>query len=182
MSTSPLRGTSHTTKAAQADSRDLISRSILGMWVDATSYDDASWCVVRWAREGRSVYVCVATVHMIMETVDSVAFRQIVKGADLVTPDGRPLVWALRSLGVKGASQVRGTDLTAHVVERAAREGTPIRLSSPHGRYAGRIFRAPIKPGNLEVHWPEGNVLLGRDIDPESMEPDYNAMVTIETM
>jgi hypothetical protein len=39
---------------------------------------------------------------------------------------------------------------------------------------------APIKPGNLEVHWPEGNVLLGNTIDPDSLEPDYNAVVTIE--
>lgn len=98
------------------------------MRVDATSYDDASRRVLRWAGEGRSAYVCVATVHMVMESYDSASFRKIVNGAELVTPDGRPLVWALSSLGVKGASQVRGTDLTAHVVERAAREGVPIGL------------------------------------------------------
>ena len=47
--------------------------------------------------------------------------------------------------------------------------------------YRGRLQAAPITPGNLEVHWPEGNVLLSaRRIDPESMEPDYNAVVTIE--
>jgi N-acetylglucosaminyldiphosphoundecaprenol N-acetyl-beta-D-mannosaminyltransferase len=34
----------------------------------------------------------------------------------------------LRSLGVRDATQVRGTDLTTHVVERAAREGIPIGL------------------------------------------------------
>jgi molybdopterin-dependent oxidoreductase alpha subunit len=59
-------------------------------------------------------------------------------------------------------------------------EGTPIRLTSPQGAYEGRVFCAPIKPGNLEVHWPEGNVLLGPEIDPDSMEPDFNAVVTIE--
>jgi predicted molibdopterin-dependent oxidoreductase YjgC len=59
-------------------------------------------------------------------------------------------------------------------------EGTTIRLASAYGRYEGRVFRAPMKAGNLEVHWPEGNVLLGPEIDPDSMEPDYNAVVTIE--
>src|ERR687895_328370 len=103
-------------------------RGVLGMRGDATSYEDASRRVLRWAREGRSAYVCVATVHMTMEAFDSAAFRQVVNRADLVTPDGRPLVWALRSLGVRGASQVRGTDLTTHVVERAARENVPIGL------------------------------------------------------
>jgi hypothetical protein len=39
---------------------------------------------------------------------------------------------------------------------------------------------AAITPGNLEVHWPEGNVLLSAAaIDPESLEPDYNAVVTL---
>jgi N-acetylglucosaminyldiphosphoundecaprenol N-acetyl-beta-D-mannosaminyltransferase len=105
-----------------------LSRHVLGMRVDATSYGDASRRVARWAHDGRPAYVCVATVHMVMEAFDSSAFRRIVNGADLVTPDGRPLVWALRSLGVKDATQVRGTDLTTHVVERAAREGLPIGL------------------------------------------------------
>ena len=106
----------------------LASRYVLGMRVDATSYEDASRRVARWARDGRSAYVCVANVHMIMETFDSSAFQRVVNWADLVTPDGRPLVWALRSLGVRDANQVRGTDLTARVVELAAREGIPIGL------------------------------------------------------
>jgi predicted molibdopterin-dependent oxidoreductase YjgC len=60
-------------------------------------------------------------------------------------------------------------------------EGAPIRLTSPHGVFEGRVFRTEIRPGNLEVHWPEGNALLGPEIDPESMEPDYNAVVTVGT-
>jgi N-acetylglucosaminyldiphosphoundecaprenol N-acetyl-beta-D-mannosaminyltransferase len=106
----------------------LASQYVLGTRVDATSYEDASQRVARWAHDGRSAYVCVATVHMTMEAFDSSAFQRVVNGADLITPDGRPLVWALRSLGVRDATQVRGTDLTTHVVERAAREGIPIGL------------------------------------------------------
>ena len=106
----------------------LRSRGVLGMRVDATSYEDAARRVILWARERRSAYVCVSTVHMVMEAFDSASFRGIVNGADLVTPDGKPLVWALKGLGVKGASQVRGTDLTSYVVERAAREGMPVGL------------------------------------------------------
>jgi hypothetical protein len=38
-----------------------------------------------------------------------------------------------------------------------------------------------IKPRTLEVHWPEGNVLLSREeVDRLSREPDYNAVVTVE--
>ena len=59
-------------------------------------------------------------------------------------------------------------------------DGARVCLVSPHGTYQGRLFVTAMKPGNLEVHWPEGNVLLGPAIDPESMEPDYNAVVTVE--
>jgi molybdopterin-dependent oxidoreductase alpha subunit len=60
-------------------------------------------------------------------------------------------------------------------------EGAIVRLQSNCGVFRGRLKRAPIKPGNLEVHWPEGNVLLSASaVDPDSMEPDFNAVVTIE--
>ena len=62
-------------------------------------------------------------------------------------------------------------------------EGQRVRLTSADGFFDGRLRQAPIKPGNLEVHWPEGNTLLsGTAIDPDSMEPDYNAVVTIEAI
>jgi hypothetical protein len=40
-----------------------------------------------------------------------------------------------------------------------------------------------MKPGNLEVHWPEGMTLLpGGQLDPDSREPDYNATVVVESI
>ena len=60
-------------------------------------------------------------------------------------------------------------------------DGAEVTLRSPHGALRGRLRAADIRPGNLEVHWPEGNVLLAADrVDPESLEPDYNARVSIE--
>ena len=62
-------------------------------------------------------------------------------------------------------------------------EGTRVTLRSSRGSFTGRLKQAPIKPGNLEVHWPEGNVLLaGERVDPDSLEPDYNASVTVESV
>ena len=74
-------------------------------------------------RESR--YVCVANVHVTMESYDSAEFRTIVNDADLVTPDGMPLVWALRLFGVPEATRV-GPTLTVHVLERAAAAGVPV--------------------------------------------------------
>jgi len=65
---------------------------------------------------------------MAMEAHDDPAFSKIVNSADLVTPDGMPLVWSLRALGVKEASRVYGPTLTLHICEGAAREHVPVAL------------------------------------------------------
>ena len=41
--------------------------------------------------------------------------------------------------------------------------GDPIRLRRNGVHFDGRAFLAPIKPGNLQVHWPEGNVLVPKE-------------------
>jgi molybdopterin-dependent oxidoreductase alpha subunit len=57
----------------------------------------------------------------------------------------------------------------------------PITLRNDLGAYAGRVFLAPIARGNLQVHWPEGNVLLRHGlVDKAGGVPDYNACVRIE--
>ncbi|HEX7085919.1 MAG TPA: molybdopterin-dependent oxidoreductase [Vicinamibacterales bacterium] len=59
--------------------------------------------------------------------------------------------------------------------------GARVILRSAHGAFTGRLREAPIRPGNIEVHWPEGNVLLDPDrVAPGSLEPDYNARVTVQ--
>ena len=61
------------------------------------------------------------------------------------------------------------------------KDGVAIRLVSDSGEFRGRVKLAPIKPGNLEVHWPEGTSLLSdANVDPEAREPDYNALVRVE--
>ncbi|HWL93423.1 MAG TPA: molybdopterin dinucleotide binding domain-containing protein, partial [Phycisphaerae bacterium] len=59
-------------------------------------------------------------------------------------------------------------------------EGTRVSLRSEFGMFSGTLRAASIKSGNLQVHWPEANVLLGTRVDPESLEPDYNTSVSIE--
>lgn len=59
--------------------------------------------------------------------------------------------------------------------------GDPVLLRSQAGSYRGRAFPAPIKAGNLQVHFPEGNPLIAAGLrEPESGIPDYNAVVRLE--
>jgi anaerobic selenocysteine-containing dehydrogenase len=59
--------------------------------------------------------------------------------------------------------------------------GDRIALVNQVGRYEGRVFLAPLARGNLQIHWPEGNVIIRRGvIDPEGGVPAYKANVTVE--
>jgi molybdopterin-dependent oxidoreductase alpha subunit len=58
-------------------------------------------------------------------------------------------------------------------------DGARVLLTSSCGEFHGRIRISPIKPGNLEVHWPEGMPLLSDAVDRQSGEPDYNALVRV---
>jgi len=122
----PVRPTTRRETRLTASPSGLPSRRILDMRVDATTYAGATDIIVDWAARGESRYVCVATVHMVMEAYDDPAYRDIVNAADLVTSDGMPLVWGLRMLGLRSATRVYGPDLTPIVCERAARDGIPV--------------------------------------------------------
>lgn len=106
----------------------LASRQVLDVRVDATSYSHATQTIIRWARQGESRYVCACNVHMVMEAHDDPAFQDAVNQADLVTPDGMPLVWALRLLGVRRASRVYGPDLMLRLCAAAADHAVPVGL------------------------------------------------------
>lgn len=59
-------------------------------------------------------------------------------------------------------------------------QGDPVVVTSSHGALSGRVFIAPLAAGSLQVHWPEGNILL----DPHrrsarSRIPDFNAVATV---
>jgi N-acetylglucosaminyldiphosphoundecaprenol N-acetyl-beta-D-mannosaminyltransferase len=113
-------------QAMPAPSAEIASRRILGMRVDATSYEDAAERILGWGRAGESRYVSVATVNNVMHAYDDPVFAAAMDGADLVTPDGMPLVWGLRALGVPAATRVYGPALTPVLCARAARESVPV--------------------------------------------------------
>ena len=74
------------------------SRYILGMRVDAMSYQDATEQIIGWARRSESRYVCVAAVNNVMQAHDDERFPEAMNRADLATPDGMPFVWGLHWL------------------------------------------------------------------------------------
>ncbi len=60
------------------------------------------------------------------------------------------------------------------------REGDWVVLRSATGEMRARIKFADLKPGNVQVHWPEGNVLIdAHRRDPVAGVPAYKSLVSI---
>jgi len=150
----------------------LEHRQILGMHIDATSYSDATQRVIAFAQARTSCYVCAANVHMTMETYDDPGFACVVNNAALVTPDGMPLVWALRLLGVKNAFRVYGPTLTLHICEAAALNGIPI------GLYGGTQDSLAAFVTFLQKRFPD--IQIACHISPpfRLLTPDEDALYT----
>ncbi len=110
----------------QKQGTTLISRYILGQRVDYTTYTRAAKKVLAMAKDGSSGYVIFSTVNTVMEAHDDPDLQRIVNAADLVTPDGMPLVWGLRLLGIKDAERVYGPTFTPIACREAAEIGIPV--------------------------------------------------------
>ncbi len=101
-------------------------RRVVSLDLTPLSISEAADQVMAWALAGEHRSVCEANVHMVMEAHDDPAFAQVVNGADLVLPDGMPIVWGLRLLGERGATRTCGPDLTLELCRRAAENGLPV--------------------------------------------------------
>jgi molybdopterin-dependent oxidoreductase alpha subunit len=65
----------------------------------------------------------------------------------------------------------------------ALKPGDRVLLRSDQGAMECRIQIAPIRPGNLQTHWPESGALIDRQRrSPQSGIPDYNAVVRVEKL
>jgi len=63
---------------------------------------------------------------MTMIAYDHPSFRKIINNADIVTPDGMPLVWVLRLKGYKDQERVYGPILTQKLLTSLEKKGTCI--------------------------------------------------------
>jgi N-acetylglucosaminyldiphosphoundecaprenol N-acetyl-beta-D-mannosaminyltransferase len=100
--------------------------TVIDINVSETSYEAATRQIQSWAQQAESRAVYATSVHGTMEAHDAVEFREILNRADLITPDGMPLVWMLRLKGVRNQQRVYGPTLMLHILAMAAREKIPV--------------------------------------------------------
>jgi N-acetylglucosaminyldiphosphoundecaprenol N-acetyl-beta-D-mannosaminyltransferase len=103
--------------------------NIAGTNISATSYKEVVDLVTHWLSrqalmsENRAGYICVTSAHGIVTARRDPELRSALNGADVATPDGMPVVWALRSFGASGQQRVYGPTLMLRLCEAAVRGG-----------------------------------------------------------
>jgi N-acetylglucosaminyldiphosphoundecaprenol N-acetyl-beta-D-mannosaminyltransferase len=99
---------------------------VLGSPVTTLSLAEASQQIVDWAEQFESRVVCVADAHMLVQSYSRPEFKQVLQQADMVTPDGMPLVVMLKLLGKRRQQRVAGMDLFLRTAKIASLTGTRV--------------------------------------------------------
>jgi N-acetylglucosaminyldiphosphoundecaprenol N-acetyl-beta-D-mannosaminyltransferase len=91
------------------------------------SYSDFLDKIISLAGRGNcSEYVCLANVHMLVETYKNKKFTKAVNNSIITTPDGVPLTWGLKWLyGIK-QERVSGMDLLPDLLRAASQLRIPV--------------------------------------------------------
>ena len=101
-----------TIQTGAAPVADSPSFHALGIRVDAVQIPDAIARLENWIHERAGTrYVAVTGMHGVTESLGDTQFRDVLLAADLVVPDGMPLVWLGRWHGFPVRRRVYGPEL-----------------------------------------------------------------------
>ena len=122
--------------------------NVLGVGLSVIDLDSAMAAVAQALEHRKKGYICVTGVHGVSEAQADPAFRAILNGAFLNTPDGMPMVWMGRLQGCASMSRVYGPDLMLRVCEASRAHGWS------HFFYGGAPGVADELKARLEARFP----------------------------
>ncbi|MBK9177293.1 MAG: WecB/TagA/CpsF family glycosyltransferase [Flavobacteriales bacterium] len=103
--------------------------------------------IIDLGRAHRSAYVCCVNAHMTVEARDP-GFAQVVNGADLATPDGMPVLFAMRWFHRIAQERVAGNDLLPALLEGTSESGISVFLFGGTADVQARIMERAVN------EWP----------------------------
>ncbi|BAZ02163.1 WecB/TagA/CpsF family glycosyl transferase [Tolypothrix tenuis PCC 7101] len=102
------------------------TQKVLDFPITALTFENQIQTILKWAIARESKTVCVANVHMLMEAHWNPEFARVLKNADVVTPDGMPLVWMMRRMGASSQDRVAGMDILQGLCKLAQRQNVSV--------------------------------------------------------
>jgi N-acetylglucosaminyldiphosphoundecaprenol N-acetyl-beta-D-mannosaminyltransferase len=96
--------------------------ALLGVGIDNLSMDAVVETIDGLIEKGGCHQVATANVDFLTKAFDDAELLDILNGCEMVLPDGMPLLWASRILGVPLKERVTGADLVPQLLELSARK------------------------------------------------------------
>lgn len=96
---------------------------VLNARLDVLDWNDAVGRLVRWGLARHSSVVCICNVHMAVTAGQDQVLAAVLENADMVTPDGAPVAWAIRRAGFVTQERVNGPDLMWRYLAEAEKLG-----------------------------------------------------------
>ncbi len=146
---------------------------VVTVGISKTSYGEVVQLCEEWAAErrqhplARARYICVTSVHGVIMAQDDPEVARVINQADIATPDGMPVVWAIRSFGHSEQQRVYGPTLMLEICKNSERTGDRIFL------YGGRADTLPVLQEKLLEKFP-GLAIAG------SYSPPFRALTAQE--
>jgi len=101
---------------------------VIGSAIDVLGWGEAVQRLGVWSREKKSRVVCICNSHSLVTARQDAAFAEVLRLAEMCTPDGAPVAWMLRRLGHPGQPRINGPDLMWRYCAWAAANGEAIYL------------------------------------------------------
>jgi exopolysaccharide biosynthesis WecB/TagA/CpsF family protein len=102
--------------------------SILGTPIDRLTRQETLARICCFVHEGGFHQVATANTDFLVNALQDPELSTVLLSADLVTPDGMPIVWAARALRSGLPERVTGADIVPEIAEMAARCGFSVFL------------------------------------------------------
>jgi len=130
------------------------TKHILGVPIAQASYESICTLVRRWLDEEKQVHsIVVANVHVVTESSLNPAYAEAIRSANLIVPDGVPLVWGSRMLGNRSASRCYGPALMEHVLANSETTG------ATHYLYGSTRDTLTKLQSGIASRWPKARLV-----------------------
>jgi N-acetylglucosaminyldiphosphoundecaprenol N-acetyl-beta-D-mannosaminyltransferase len=104
----------------------IAQASVLGLPIHVLTTQDVLRFVAQRIDDRRPARIVTLNAEYAVLAHRDPRFAEVISSADLVTPDGAGIVWAMRRRGVRGARRVGGSDLIWTLSEQAALRGDAV--------------------------------------------------------
>lgn len=147
--------------------RDHKRLDLLGVRVSDVTIPKAVAIIGEWITSKMKCYVCVAPVSTLVDCQKDPKYRRVVNAADMVTPDGMPVVWLGRVKGSQTIDRTYGPDLFSAVCHEGQERGYR------HFFYGGTPETLNLLEKKLKDRYPGLNI-AGK------ISPDFKPAAVVE--